>query len=92
MYMFHTYVLLSLKDRKLYIGQTNDVFRRFHEHSRGDVESTAHRRPLKLIFFESFLTRHEAERRETWLKSGAGRIELKRLLEPTLKHFGYLNI
>jgi putative endonuclease len=87
--MFYTYVLISLKDRKLYIGQTNDLRRRFLEHCRGKNFSTCHRRPLKLIFAEAFLTRAEVERREEWLKSGAGREELKRILEPTLRKFNY---
>lgn len=90
--MFYVYVLISLKDRKLYIGQTNDLNRRFIEHCNGEVTSTCYRRPLKLIFAEMFLTRFEAERREEWLKSDAGRIELKKLLEPTLKKFGYQHL
>jgi len=87
--MYCTYVLLSLRDRKLYIGQTNNLRRRFLEHCNGAVTSTCRRRPLKLIFAEAFLTRAEAERRETWLKSGAGRIELKKILNLTLKRFKY---
>lgn len=87
--MYCTYVLISLRDRKLYIGQTNNLRRRFLEHCNGAVTSTCRRRPLKLIFAEAFLTRMEAERRETWLKSGGGRIELKRILELTLRCFRY---
>jgi len=87
--MFYVYVLISLKDRKLYIGQTNDLRRRFLEHCNGAVFSTCKRRPLKLIFAEAFLTRIEAERREEWLKSGNGREELKRNLELTLRRFKY---
>lgn len=87
--MFCIYVLFSSKDQGLYIGQTNDLKRRCLEHCRGDVTSTRYRRPLTLIFAEAFLTRHEAERREEWLKSGAGRYELKRILELTLVRLGY---
>lgn len=87
--MFCTYVLISLKDRRLYIGQTNDLHRRLLEHCRGEVSSTNRRRPLKLIFAEAFLTRLESERREEWLKSGAGRNELKRILELTLRKYDY---
>ncbi|MFZ6014759.1 MAG: GIY-YIG nuclease family protein [Patescibacteria group bacterium] len=87
--MFYAYVLVSLKDGKLYIGQTNLLKRRLSEHWRGDVESTRHRRPLKLIFAELFLTRQESERRELWLKSGAGREELKKILSISLQKVGY---
>ncbi|WP_353740199.1 GIY-YIG nuclease family protein [Desulfosarcina widdelii] len=43
--MYYTYVLLSLKDRKFYIGYTQDLKRRFEEHEKGFVESTKYRRP-----------------------------------------------
>lgn len=87
--MYSVYILISIKDHKLYIGQTNNMRRRFLEHCRGEVRSTAMRRPLKLIYYESFLTRIEAERREEWLKGGCGRKELKSFLELTLRRFGY---
>lgn len=87
--MFYVYVLISLKDRKLYIGQTNNLRRRILEHFRGENTSTCHRRPLKLIFAEAYLSRIESERREEWLKSGMGRKELKKNLEITLRRFGY---
>ncbi|MBD3281761.1 GIY-YIG nuclease family protein [Candidatus Uhrbacteria bacterium] len=86
---YYVYVLYSLKDKRLYIGQTNELQRRVREHWRGEVVSTSHRRPLKLIYFEGFLTRQESIRRELWLKSGAGRAELKRILALTLNTFGY---
>lgn len=86
---YYVYVLFSLKDRRLYIGQTNELQRRMKEYWRGEVLSTCHRRPLKLIYFEGFLTRQESKRREVWLKSGAGRIELKSILMLTLEKIGY---
>ncbi|MCR4278302.1 MAG: GIY-YIG nuclease family protein [bacterium] len=89
--MYSVYVLISFRDHRLYIGQTNDLHRRFAEHCRGDVLSTMSRRPLKILFVESFLTRLEAVRREKWLKSGAGRMELKRIIEPSLNKYKYIH-
>jgi putative endonuclease len=87
--MFFTYVLYSRKDGKLYIGYSNDVFRRFEEHTTGQVVSTRNRRPLELIYYEAYLTETEAKRRELFLKGGKGRIQLKAQLELTFKKLHY---
>ena len=50
--MYYTYVLLSEKDGKHYTGYTQDLKLRFQQHQNGEVESTKHRRPLKLIYYE----------------------------------------
>jgi len=71
--MFFVYVLLSLKDKKRYIGFTADLERRLNEHFSGNNESTKNRRPLKLIYNESFLTKSDAMKREKFFKSGKGR-------------------
>ncbi|PIR43835.1 hypothetical protein COV24_00725, partial [candidate division WWE3 bacterium CG10_big_fil_rev_8_21_14_0_10_32_10] len=40
---FYTYVLFSFKDKKLYIGYTNNLKRRLKEHSQGkNVRGSAH--------------------------------------------------
>ena len=59
------------------------------EHQRGSVSSTKERLPLKLIFYEAYLTRSEAERREKYLKGGNGRQQLKIQISETLKECGY---
>ena len=40
------YVLLSLKDRNLYIGFSKNIIHRFNEHQRGKVRVTKYRRPF----------------------------------------------
>jgi putative endonuclease len=87
--MFYTYVLLSQKDNKYYIGQTNDVKARFLRHQKGMVKSTKNRRPLNLLFFESFESRAEAMKHEKFLKSGAGHNYIKQKLEGTTRNTGY---
>jgi putative endonuclease len=52
----------------LYIGQTNDVERRFAEHQRGKHSSTRNRGPWQLIFQVKFETREEAVALERKLK------------------------
>jgi putative endonuclease len=71
------YVLQSLKDNRTYIGSTDNFERRFNQHNSCQVKSTRYRIPFKILFIEEFQTLAEARKRETWWKSGAGRIKLK---------------
>jgi putative endonuclease len=65
--MEYVYVLRSKKDKKFYIGLTNNLNRRLQQHNSGEVSSTKGRRPLELIFFESYIDRKEAAKRENFL-------------------------
>lgn len=82
---FYVYILYSLKDSKLYIGFTNSLKKRLAEHASGKVESTKNRIPLKLIYYEYFISRKDAEAREKFLKSGYGRKQFKEILKNTLE-------
>ena len=66
---FFVYILQSLKDGRLYIGQTNNLSERVKRHNDGHVVATRNRRPFELIHMEIFATRAEAVRRESYLKS-----------------------
>ena len=81
--MFFVYVLISKKDNKFYIGLTESVDDRVKAHNSGKVESTKHRRPLDLIYYEAYLDKYDAEGRELFLKSGSGH----KYLNKQLKHF-----
>jgi len=67
-FMFYVYLLQSLKDKKLYIGYTNDLRRRFAEHNKGESKSTRNRRPFRLVYYEAFLSQIDAKNRERKLK------------------------
>jgi putative endonuclease len=64
----YVYVLQSLKDKKFYTGCTADPKKRLKQHNAGRVRSTKARRPLKLVYWETFATRSEAMKRERRLK------------------------
>ncbi|HEX7042895.1 MAG TPA: GIY-YIG nuclease family protein [Patescibacteria group bacterium] len=81
---FYTYVLYSLKDLGFYIGYTNNLKRRLIQHAKGEVEATKNRIPVKLIHYEYFVNEEDAKARETFLKSGYGRKQLKEILKKTL--------
>jgi len=72
MIMFYVYVLKSDKDKKLYIGYSSDLKSRLLEHQRGRVRSTKARLPIKLIYYESFLSETDARKREIKLKNQGG--------------------
>ena len=66
--MFFVYFLQSVKDKKLYIGYTNDLRNRIKEHNLGFVRSTKLRKPLKLIYYEAYVSKQDAKARENNLK------------------------
>ena len=78
--MFYVYVLNSLKDKKLYIGYTNNLKRRFQEHNAGKNEVTKDRNPFRLLYYEACNQKEDALKRELQLKTGFGREYLKRRL------------
>ena len=71
--MYYTYVLQSDVDNNFYVGYTKDLKLRFEHHSKGLVESTKNRRPLRLIYYEACLSQADATHREKYLKSYLGR-------------------
>ncbi len=83
--MYYTYVLESLKDRNFYTGYTDNLQKRFKEHNAGLVMSTKSRRPLRLIYYEAYLNRWDAKRREKYLKTGMGKRDLKNRLRGYLE-------
>jgi len=85
--MFYVYVIQSDKDDGLYIGFTGDLRRRLAEHQQGISISTKSRRPWKLIYYEAYLQKLDAEGREKFLKSGAGRCFLKKQLKNHFDRF-----
>jgi putative endonuclease len=81
--VFYVYVLRSESDSGFYIGYSTDLKRRFSEHARGASLATKSRGPWKLIYYEAYTEREDAEGREKFLKSGAGR----RFLHAQLRHY-----
>ena len=85
--MYHVYFLL-LKNLTIYKGLTNDLERRYHEHKNGKVKSTKNRRPLKLIGYETYAMKSDAERRERFLKTNEGRKLFYKQYRDILKRHG----
>jgi putative endonuclease len=81
--VFYVYVLRSETDSGLYIGYTRNLRARIKQHNSTNSFATAHRSPLKLIYYEAYLNQADALGRERYLKSGAGR----RFLKVQLQHY-----
>ena len=76
--MFYVYLLRSKNQH--YIGYTTDLKRRITEHNAGQNIATIAYRPWDLIFYEAYVNREDARRREKYLKTTQGRRTIKLML------------
>jgi putative endonuclease len=81
--VFYVYVLRSESDSGFYIGFSTNLRARLRQHQNGKSFATSYRGPWKLIYYEAYTERKDAEGREKFLKSGAGR----HLLRAQLRHY-----
>ena len=66
---FFVYILASRKHGTLYIGVTNDLLRRVHEHREGLLPGFTRRYGVKhLVYYETFQDIRDAIHREKVLK------------------------
>lgn len=66
--MNYTY-MVRCRDGSLYAGWTTDLERRVAGHNAGTgAKYTRSRRPVELVYYETFDTKEEAMRREAALK------------------------
>lgn len=90
--MFYVYLLQSKS--RIYVGITTDLKRRIREHNSGQNVSTKAYLPWTLIFYEAYINRQDAHRRERYLKTTQGRQAIRRMLREHLAgsapiHFDY---
>jgi putative endonuclease len=84
--MHYVYFLL-LKNNQTYKGITSDLRIRYLEHQQGKVKSTKNYRPLKLIGYEAYCLKSDAQRREKFLKTTEGRRLFKQQYKDILNKF-----
>jgi type I restriction enzyme M protein len=78
---FYVYVIKCSND-SLYIGQTQDLRKRWNEHIVGKASDWTKKYPPKfIVHHEIFSTREEAVNREKELKTTNGRRYLKKIIE-----------
>lgn len=84
MNFYYVYALQSLKQDWIYVGSTSDLRARFKSHNNGKNLSTKGYKPFKLIFYEAYLSKKDALRREEYFKTTKGKTTLKTMLK---EHF-----
>ncbi len=71
---YYVYVLKSLRNGKRYVGSTSKAPQvRLQEHNGGSNRWTRQNGPFELIYYEQHASKTDAQRRERFLKTGAGR-------------------
>jgi len=67
---FHMYYVYLLRDgnRKLYIGYSSNLRRRMSEHIRSNVYTSRRMNNPELVYYEAYISEHEAKLRERKLK------------------------
>jgi len=66
--MYYVYLLKSLKTGEAYIGFTTDLKMRFAQHNAGKEISTKNKRPWKMFYYEAYVDKKFALKREKNLK------------------------
>ena len=85
--MYYVYILTSLKDKNFYIGFTTNLKLRIGQHKNGEVESTKKRLPVKLVYYECYSLKADAERNEKYYKTTKGRNDLRKKLRNILERY-----
>ncbi|MEK7449691.1 MAG: GIY-YIG nuclease family protein [Planctomycetota bacterium] len=78
--MYYLYILQSEKDKRTYVGFSQNITLRLKQHNAGKVNATKNRCPFQIIYSEKLPTAAEAKQREKYWKTGAGRRKLMKLL------------
>lgn len=83
--MNYLYVLLLGNDR-LYIGSTTNLQQRIRDHKDGKALTTKKYLPVKVVYYECYLSRNDAQRRESMLKRyGSTYVHLKERIRDSLR-------
>ena len=75
--MQYVYILIC-KDKKPYVGCTDNLKERVVRHTKGYVPATKERRPIELINYFAFKNKYKAFNFEKYLKSASGRAFIKK--------------
>ena len=82
--MYYVYVLQNKETGKLYTGYTANLLRRLKEHKNGNTQTTKTLKTNKLIFYEAFMNKMDAIRREKYFKTTKGKSSLRQTIRKSL--------
>ena len=86
--MYFVYILACLQTQRSYVGQTDDLIRRFYRHRQGSTRTTREKliTPV-MVHWETCPNRAEAMRKERYFKSGSGHRIKRELIASCLKAY-----
>ena len=70
-HMYYVYILRNESEEK-YIGVTQDLKNRLHEHNNGETKTTKNNGEYKIIWYCAFTNKSRAYEFEKYLKSSSG--------------------
>ena len=83
------YILQSKRNKRYYIGSTNNLKRRFIDHEKGKVIATKFIRPLEFKVFIECVTTEEAKKSEYRLKRYKSRKIIEKVIESGVLPWNY---
>jgi putative endonuclease len=86
--MYYVYILYSLRIEKYYIGSTDDLSRRLQEHERGKTTFSKNGTPWELKYYEVYVSRSDAYKRELEIKKKKSRKYIEQLISAGSDHPG----
>ncbi len=83
--MYYFYVLTSLKTKKLYFGFSTNLQERLKSHNQGKNISTKKYLPWRLVYYEAYASKLEAQKRELQIKKySSAYSQLKRRIKQSI--------
>ena len=84
--MYFTYIILSEKTDRFYIGYTKDMTLRLERHNLGWSKSTKSGIPWKLVYLEKFELKSDAIKREREIKRWKSSEKIEKLIQCQLEN------
>jgi len=82
--MFFTYIIYSKSVDKYYVGHSENLNLRLQRHKEGSTRFTSQTDDWELMYYETFLTKSEAMKRENEIKKRKSR----KYIEGIISHAG----
>ena len=79
--MFYTYIIFSEILNKYYIGSTTNIEERLVKHNHNHKGFTGNKSDWKIVYFEEYMIKTDALKRELQIKKWKSRIKIEKLIK-----------